>query len=158
MTDPIRALTGMRRVTRPGGVVAAAFEAGGLRSVEPASLSIRMEYTGFSDYWEPVANAQGPVGDYVKQLARHRLQMLAAAVRQAYLGGRPVGPVQWQRLRGPRSAWFHDPLARQHTAPVLQNRPVSGRRRGRNPGAVRMVGYSAANPLRIPLQFRCLAA
>ena len=62
MTDPIRAFAGMRGVTRPGGVVAAAFEAGGLRSVEPASLSIRMEYTGLSDYWEPVANAQGPVG------------------------------------------------------------------------------------------------
>jgi SAM-dependent methyltransferase len=138
MSDPLRALAGMRRVTRPGGVVAAAvwdfagglvyqrifwdtaaaldadaerargrhfsspltapgelvaaFEAVGLRSVEPASLGIRMEYTEFSDYWEPLANAQGPVGDYVKKLTPNRLQTLAAALRRAYLAGKPDGP------------------------------------------------------------------
>jgi len=138
MSDPARALDGMRRVTRPGGTVAAAvwdfagglvyqrifwdtaaaldfeadlargrhfssplvgpsrlvaaFEDAGLRSVRSASLTIRMEYVEFNDYWEPIANAQGPVGDYVKRLSPDRLATLAAAVRRAYLVGGPDGP------------------------------------------------------------------
>ena len=137
MSDPARALDGMRRVTRPGGTVAAAvwdfagglvyqrifwdtaaaldfeadlargrhfssplvgpsrlvaaFEDAGLRSVRSASLTIRMEYVEFNDYWEPIANAQGPVGDYVKRLSPDRLATLAAAVRRAYLVGGPDG-------------------------------------------------------------------
>jgi hypothetical protein len=51
-----------------------------------------MEYSEFSDYWEPIANAQGPVGDYVKRLPPDRLETLAAAMRRAYLAGRPDGP------------------------------------------------------------------
>jgi SAM-dependent methyltransferase len=70
----------------------AAFSEAGLRSVEAASLTIRMEYADFADYWEPIANAQGPVGDYVKRLPREQLQTLAAAVRRAYLAGNPDGP------------------------------------------------------------------
>jgi SAM-dependent methyltransferase len=138
MSDPARALDGMRRVTRAGGAVAAAvwdfagglvyqrifwdtaaaldpeadlarnkhfssplirpgeivaaFEGAGLRNVWRASLTIRMEYAGFNDYWEPIANAQGPVGDYVKRLSGDRLETLATAVRRAYLAGRPDGP------------------------------------------------------------------
>jgi SAM-dependent methyltransferase len=138
MSDPARALDGMRRATRAGGVIAAAvwdfaggllyqrvfwdtaaaldpeadrargrhfssplirpgeliagFEGAGLRSVEPASLTIRMAYTDFSDYWTPIAHAQGPVGDYVKRLSPDRLDALAVAVRQAYLAGQPDGP------------------------------------------------------------------
>jgi hypothetical protein len=78
-------------LTGPGELVAA-FNEAGLRGVKPASLSIRMEYADFDDYWEPIANAQGPVGDYVKRLPPKRLETLAAAVRRAYLAGRPDGP------------------------------------------------------------------
>ena len=78
-------------LTRPGDIVGA-FEDARLRSVRPASLTIRMEYARFNDYWEPIANAQGPVGDYVKRLSPDRLETLAAAVRRAYLVGRPDGP------------------------------------------------------------------
>jgi SAM-dependent methyltransferase len=138
MSHPHLALVGMRRVTRPGGVVAAAvwdfagglvyqrifwdsaaaldtgadlargrhfsaplkgpgelaaaFNEAGLRNVTTASLTIRMEYADFSDYWEPIANAQGPVGDYVKRLSPDRLETLAAAVQQAYRAGGPDGP------------------------------------------------------------------
>jgi hypothetical protein len=63
-----------------------------LHNVQQASLTIRMEYADFSDYWEPISNAQGPVGDYVKQLSPDRLKTLAAAVRQAYFAGQPDGP------------------------------------------------------------------
>ena len=138
MPDPGRALAGMRRVTRAGGVVAAAvwdfpgglvyqrifwdtaaaldpgadrararhyssplngpgelvaaFVAAGLDRVEGRSLTVRMDYRDFADYWTPIENAQGPVGDYVKGLTPDRLEVLAAAVRRAYLAGGPDGP------------------------------------------------------------------
>jgi SAM-dependent methyltransferase len=138
MSDPMRALREMRRVTRSGGTVAAAvwdfpgglvyqrifwdtaaaldpeadrargrhysspltgpgqlsaaFAAAGFRDIEATSLAVRMEYGNFADYWEPIRNAQGPVGDYVKRLAPARLDVLAEAVRRAYLSGAPDGP------------------------------------------------------------------
>jgi SAM-dependent methyltransferase len=138
ISDPVGALAAMRRVTCPGGVVAAAvwdfpgglvyqrifwdtaaaldpaadlararhysspltgpgelaaaFRGAGLGDVRTGSLTIRMEYRDFADYWEPIENAQGPVGDYVKALSPERLASLAAAVRRAYLAGAPDGP------------------------------------------------------------------
>lgn len=74
------------------GELAAAFETAGLRDVEETSLTIRMEYADFADYWQPIANAQGPVGDYVKRLAPDSLDRLTEAVRRAYLAGRADGP------------------------------------------------------------------
>jgi ubiquinone/menaquinone biosynthesis C-methylase UbiE len=74
------------------GELAAAFLKAGLRDVVDASLTIRIEYDGFADYWQPIANAQGPVGDYVKRLAPPELDRLAEAVRRAYLAGRTDGP------------------------------------------------------------------
>jgi ubiquinone/menaquinone biosynthesis C-methylase UbiE len=130
MSAPAQAVGEMRRVTRAGGVVAAAvwdfpgglvyqrifwdtaaaldgdadaararqyssplthegeleaaFRAAGLREVEARPLAIRMHYADFADYWQPIANAQGPVGDYVKRLAPERLAALAAALERAY--------------------------------------------------------------------------
>jgi hypothetical protein len=75
----------------PGELVAA-FVASGLDRVEGRSLTIRMDYRDFADYWTPIENAQGPVGDYVKGLTPDRLEVLAAAVRRAYLAGGPDGP------------------------------------------------------------------
>ncbi|HEX3862290.1 MAG TPA: methyltransferase domain-containing protein [Stellaceae bacterium] len=138
MSDPRAAIAGMRRVTKPGGTVAAAvwdfpgglvyqrifwdtaaaldpaadqargrhysspltgpgqlsaaFEAAGLRDVRATSLTIRIEYADFADYWAPIENAQGPVGDYVKGLPPDRLDALSAAVRRAYLSGGVDGP------------------------------------------------------------------
>lgn len=138
MSASDRALAAMRRVTRGGGVVAAAvwdfrgglvyqrifwdtaaafdpeadrargrhysspltgpgelahaFRSSGLQEVAACSLTIRMEYADFDDYWAPIADAQGPVGDYVKSLPTDRLELLAAAVRRAYLAGGADGP------------------------------------------------------------------
>ena len=135
---PEQAVAEMRRVTRPGGVVCAAFwdspggaaasrmfwdtaaaldeaaaaardrtmgrpiyapgalpriwAAAGLTEIDERSLTIRMDYRDFADYWTPIENAQGPVGDYVKGLTPDRLEVLAAAVRRAYLAGGPDGP------------------------------------------------------------------
>jgi ubiquinone/menaquinone biosynthesis C-methylase UbiE len=136
--QPLQAMREMRRVTRPGGTIAAAvwdfagglayqrlfwdtaaaldpeadkargrhyaaaltwpgeletaFAEAGAREMAAASLTIRMRYADFADYWQPIANAQGPVGDYVKRLEPRLLSVLAGAVERAYLAGRPDGP------------------------------------------------------------------
>jgi SAM-dependent methyltransferase len=74
------------------GELAAAFAGAEFAQVEGGSLTIRMEYRDFVDYWEPIESAQGPVGDYVKSLPPDRLAALADAVQRAYLAGAPDGP------------------------------------------------------------------
>jgi len=136
--DAALALREMRRVVRPGGVVAAAvwdFRGGlvyqrlfwdtaagldpgagatrdrlfssplalpdglpelwreaGLRGIERGSITMRMEYADFADYWEPLLGGQGPVGAYVTGLPPDRRQMIEERVRLAYLSGAPDGP------------------------------------------------------------------
>jgi SAM-dependent methyltransferase len=136
--DAAQALREMRRVVRPGGVVAAAvwdFRGGlvfqrlfwdtaagldpgagaardrlfsgplalpdglpalwhdaGLAAVERGSVTIRMEYADFADYWEPLLGGQGPVGAYVKGLPAERRRLIEERVRAAFLSGASDGP------------------------------------------------------------------
>ena len=136
--DAAQAVREMRRVVRPGGVVAAAvwdfrgglvfqrlfwdtaagldpgagpardrlfsgplalpdglpalWRAGGLDAVEPGSITIRMEYADFADYWEPLLGGQGPVGAYVAGLPPGRRQLIEERVRAAFLSGASDGP------------------------------------------------------------------
>jgi SAM-dependent methyltransferase len=69
-----------------------AFRRGGLIGVERNSLTIRMDYAGFDDYWTPLLGGQGPVGTYVTGLAPERQRDIAARVRAAYLSGAADGP------------------------------------------------------------------
>jgi SAM-dependent methyltransferase len=138
MPDPRRAVQEMRRVTRAGGVLAAAvwdFRGGlvfqrlfwdtaaaidpqavltrdrlfahplaqqdglvglwqeiGLRDIERGSLTVRMDYQSFDDYWEPLLGGQGPFGAYVAGLPQGRHARIRAAVRAAYCSGEPDGP------------------------------------------------------------------
>jgi SAM-dependent methyltransferase len=136
--DAARAVREMRRVVRPGGVVAAAvwdFRGGlvfqrlfwdtaagldpaagaardrlfssplalpeglpllwrktGLSAVERGSITIRMEFVNFADYWEPLLGGQGPVGSYVAALSSGHRSLIEERVRAAFLSGAPDGP------------------------------------------------------------------
>ncbi len=56
------------------------------------SITIRMEYTDFADFWEPLLGGQGPVGAYIESLPVERRRQIAQRVRAAFLSGAPDGP------------------------------------------------------------------
>jgi SAM-dependent methyltransferase len=141
---PELAVAEMRRVTRPGEVVCAAFwdspggavanrmfwdtaaaldEAAaeardrtlgrpiympgalprvwadaGLVEIDERSLTIRMDFADFADYWEPYASGEGMQGAYVASLDETRRDRLVRHLRSAYLCGRPDGPRSFAAL------------------------------------------------------------
>lgn len=72
--------------------LAGLWRSAGLAEIEQASLTIRMDYAGFDDYWEPLLGGQGPVGTYVHDLPPTLRAEIEARVRLAYLSGAPDGP------------------------------------------------------------------
>jgi hypothetical protein len=68
------------------------FADAGLLAARLQSVTIRMDYASFDDYWEPLRSGQGPVGTYVAQLEPALRGRIADAVRLAYLSGAPDGP------------------------------------------------------------------
>jgi SAM-dependent methyltransferase len=78
-------------VAIPGGL-AGFFHAAGLADVEAQSLTIRMEYENFEDYWQPFLGGQGPVGTYFSNLTTALHARIKEAVRDAYCSGSPDGP------------------------------------------------------------------
>ena len=75
----------------PDGLPALWHDAG-LALVERGSITIRMEYTDFADYWEPLLGGQGPVGAYVEGLPADRRRLIEERVRTAFLSGAADGP------------------------------------------------------------------
>ena len=132
MTDPVRGLREMGRVTRPGGTVAAcvwdhagdrgplsAFwtavravdpgaqdESGlagaregdlarllneaGLTTVEASTLTVRVRYADFDDWWEPYTLGVGPAGAYVAKLSPEQTTALREQGRRLL----PAGPIE----------------------------------------------------------------
>lgn len=68
------------------------FNATRLQQVERGSLTIRMEYANFDDYWQPLHGGQGPVGTFVAGIDPDLRSRIESAVRAAYLSGAPDGP------------------------------------------------------------------
>jgi SAM-dependent methyltransferase len=64
----------------------------GLEDVTRDSLTIRMDFSNFSDYWEPLLGGQGPVGGYVAGLDRDMQTRVRDAVEATFLSGAPDGP------------------------------------------------------------------
>jgi SAM-dependent methyltransferase len=67
------------------------FKQAGLEQVERTSITIRMDYTNFDDYWGPLLGGQGPVGTYVVGLEPTLRARIEEAVRIAYNSGAPDG-------------------------------------------------------------------
>jgi len=135
--NPSAALSEMKRVTRPGGIVVGAvwdfrgglvyqrllwdtaagidpqaavardklfsgalalpdglsqlFGAADLADVQRDSITFRMDYSNFDDYWQPLLGGQGPFGTYVATLTVEMRRKIEEAVRRAYCSGAPDG-------------------------------------------------------------------
>ncbi|WP_198371331.1 class I SAM-dependent methyltransferase [Roseomonas rosulenta] len=95
MLDDDAAALRARNCTRPTmrpGELAVAWRAAGLHDVREATLSIRMEFADFDDYWAPYLGRQGPAADYVAGLDSAARARLREHVRRAYLDGEADGP------------------------------------------------------------------
>ncbi|MEZ5930441.1 MAG: class I SAM-dependent methyltransferase [Alphaproteobacteria bacterium] len=92
--DPVAAATRDRIFSAPLGLpdgMVDLWRAAGLDDVVRDSLTIRMDFSSFADYWEPLLGGQGPVGSYVAGLEPAMQTRVRDAVRTAYLSGAPDG-------------------------------------------------------------------
>ena len=80
-----------RRMSRAEGLVEA-WRGAGLVDVVHASLTIRMEFTSFADFWEPLDGRDGPYAEYLMTLSGERKAEVRRLVAAAYLDGEPDGP------------------------------------------------------------------
>jgi ubiquinone/menaquinone biosynthesis C-methylase UbiE len=84
-----------RNCTRPmmrPGELAAAWQEAGFQDIGETTLTIRMDYADFGDFWSPYLGRQGPAADYVAGLDPAAVSRLWEHVRRAYLDGEPDGP------------------------------------------------------------------
>jgi SAM-dependent methyltransferase len=63
-----------------------------LEDVRRTSVTIRMDFANFADYWEPLLGGQGPVGSYVAGLPADKQTRIRQAVEAAFLAGDEDGP------------------------------------------------------------------
>ncbi len=64
----------------------------GLTEVEDTSLTIRMDFADFADYWQPLAAGEGGPGHFVASLSDAARATLREHVRRGFLCNRPDGP------------------------------------------------------------------
>jgi hypothetical protein len=95
MLDPqvqaLRARAYTRPMTRPGELERA-WSAAGLQDVVHGTLTIRMDFQSFADFWAPFEGKDGPIANYVGTLGDDDKARTRDAVMQTYLDGDPDGP------------------------------------------------------------------
>lgn len=64
----------------------------GLHDVDRRSVTIRMDFASFEDYWNPLLGGEGPVGGYVAALEPELQERVRESVRRAYRSGDADGP------------------------------------------------------------------
>jgi SAM-dependent methyltransferase len=95
MLDPAanerRAKSFSRPISLPGGL-GHAWQAAGLKDVVEDTLTIRMEFKSFADFWTPYEGRDGPIADYIGTLAASVKAKLREAIERAYLDRERDGP------------------------------------------------------------------
>jgi SAM-dependent methyltransferase len=81
----------VRPMTFPGEMTRA-FIVAGLEQIVETTLTIRMEFASFDDYWLPLINGQGALAAFLSTLPEGVPERVQAGVRQAYLCEQPDGP------------------------------------------------------------------
>jgi SAM-dependent methyltransferase len=89
--DPTVVRPYFRSLNGPGEL-AAVWRDIGLSDVAESSLTIRMEFECFDDYWAPFMTGEGPHGQYVTRLPEAAREELKQHIRRAYVANRPDGP------------------------------------------------------------------
>jgi ubiquinone/menaquinone biosynthesis C-methylase UbiE len=92
-----RARNYTRPMSRPGELTKAWLTAG-FRDVVETTLSIRMEFASFDDYWAPYVGKEGPGAEYVAALNDAERARLRDAVKSAYVDGEADGPRSYAAL------------------------------------------------------------
>ena len=85
-----RATAYTRPMSRPGELADLWHDAG-LRNVVQDSVTIRMEFASFADFWAPVEGNEGPIAEFVGTLSADTRNKLRDAVQVAYLDGETDG-------------------------------------------------------------------
>jgi SAM-dependent methyltransferase len=85
-----RAAAYTRPMSRPGDL-ARVWHNAGLTNVVQDSLTIRMEFGSFADFWAPVEGREGPLAEYVGSLCAADRVRLRDMVRLAYVDGEADG-------------------------------------------------------------------
>lgn len=80
-----------RRMTQPDRLDAA-WRRAGFTDTEAATLTIRMDFVNFADYWAPYIGREGPYATFVSRLDQESRSELTEAVQRAYLAGMDDGP------------------------------------------------------------------
>jgi ubiquinone/menaquinone biosynthesis C-methylase UbiE len=86
-----RARAYTKPMSRPGDLARAWCDAG-LTDVVHGTLTTRMDFASFADFWAPTEGTDGPVADYVGTLGAEAREKLRDMVKLAYLDGEGDGP------------------------------------------------------------------
>jgi ubiquinone/menaquinone biosynthesis C-methylase UbiE len=81
----------VRPMTSPGEMTRA-FDDAGLQQITEATLTTRMDFAKFDDYWFPLINGQGTLAVYLSTLPEGVSAKIQDGVRKAYLCDQPDGP------------------------------------------------------------------